>query len=84
MGYAGREAETYEDFLGVAYPPRQVLDVAIRLHDFWCEIDAEPGFVISGYEMMIERNIMTGNPHMCETAKTTRLAYLPSLSTKLP
>lgn len=33
---------TYQDFFRVADAPRQVLDIAVRLHHFGRELDAEP------------------------------------------
>ena len=33
---------SYQDFLGVAYPPGKISDAPVRLHDRWCELDAEP------------------------------------------
>ena len=76
---------TYEDFLGVAYPPRQILHVAVCLHDFWREVDAEPDGLFSTYKDRLGTAwSKRTESYMRDTAKTTRFAYLPSLSTKLP
>lgn len=33
---------TYEDFLGIAYPPGEVQDVTIGLDDLRCQFHTEP------------------------------------------
>lgn len=38
----GESWVTYQDFFRVADAPRQVLDIAVRLHHFGRELDAEP------------------------------------------
>jgi hypothetical protein len=33
---------THQYFLSIADTPSQILDIAICLHDFWCEFNAKP------------------------------------------
>lgn len=40
--------DAYQDFLGVAYPPSKVEDVAIGLHHFGCQFDTEPVLRLEG------------------------------------
>lgn len=37
-----KDTSTHQDFLRVADPPRQILDIAVRLHHFGGEFNAEP------------------------------------------